>query len=125
MHMERITSQKKIIIDYLKGTDVHPCAEKVYKEAKKVLPQISKGTVYRILNGLAKKGEIQAILTEGTAFFDGDTSDHAHFICQKCKKIYDVFDQCSKCEILKKKKIKAGKIKKYKIQFYGICKKCS
>lgn len=55
---ERITSQKKIILDYLKSTKEHPSVEKVYKEAKKKLPRISLGTVYRILDNLKKKGKI-------------------------------------------------------------------
>jgi len=122
--LERTTSQKKIILDYLKSVTTHPSANVVYNVARKNLPQISRGTVYRILNNLKKKGEIQAIQTKDKTFFDGDMSDHAHFICTDCGKIYDVFDECSKCGILKKRKLKVGKINNYKIQFYGTCKKC-
>ena len=121
---ERMTSQKKIILDYLKKVKTHPSAEAVYKEAKKSLPNISQGTVYRILNNLKEKNEVQIIASKGIAYFDGDISSHAHFICTKCDKIYDVFDECSKCGILDKKRVKVGKINHYKIHFYGICKQC-
>lgn len=121
---ERATSQKKIIIDYLKNTKCHPSAQKVYTEVKNVLPQISQGTVYRILNNLKKKGEVQEIATKDMVFFDGDTSDHGHFICQSCSKVYDVFDECAKCKIMKEKKTKVGKINHFRIYFYGICKQC-
>jgi Fe2+ or Zn2+ uptake regulation protein len=122
--LERTTSQKKIILDYLKSVTTHPSANVVYIAVRKNLPHISRGTVYRVLNNLRKKGEIQAIQTKDATFFDGDVSDHAHFICTDCGKIYDVFDECSKCGILKKRKLKVGKIKNYKVQFYGTCKKC-
>jgi Fur family ferric uptake transcriptional regulator/Fur family peroxide stress response transcriptional regulator len=117
---ERITNQKRVILDYLKSTEIHPTAEKVYFEVKKKLPQISLGTVYRILNNLKEKGEIQEIPSQ-VSHFDGNVLPHAHFICQNCQKIFDVF---LRCEILKNQKIKVGKIKNYQIIFYGICKKC-
>ena len=124
MKTERITSQKKIVLDYLKGVKTHPSAEAIYKEVKKKLPHISRGTVYRILNNLKQKDEIQVIETKNRDYFDGDISSHSHFICLNCNKIYDIFDECSKCGILNKKRVKVGKIINYKIHFYGICKQC-
>ncbi|MEK7664512.1 MAG: transcriptional repressor [Patescibacteria group bacterium] len=121
---ERMTSQKKIILDYLKNTKIHPSAQKVYTDVKRALPQISQGTVYRILGSLKKKGEVQEISTKDITFFDGDLSNHSHFICQGCSSVFDVFNECSDCKIIKNKKSKFGKINSYRIYFYGICKKC-
>lgn len=121
---ERATSQKKIILDYIRNTKSHPSAQKVYTDVKRVLPGISQGTVYRILNNLKKKNEIQEISTKDITFFDGDLSDHSHFICQSCGTVYDVFNECAKCEIIKNRKTKVGKINSYRIYFYGICKNC-
>ena len=56
---ERITSQKKLILDYLKSVKCHPSAGKVFFEVQKKLPRISRGTVYRILKNLKGKREIQ------------------------------------------------------------------
>ena len=122
--MERITSQKQTIIDYLKSVKTHPSAQEVYFEVRKNLPRISQGTVYRILKDFQKQGKVQTIPCKGVEHFDGDISSHAHFICDKCKKVFDVFDVCGKCSILKNKKLKVGKIKNYKIYFYGMCKNC-
>jgi Fe2+ or Zn2+ uptake regulation protein len=105
---ERLTNQKRVILEYLKSTKLHPSAKEVYLEVKKKLPQISLGTVYRILNQLKEKGEVKEILTE-VSHFDGDLTPHSHFICQKCKKIFDVFEEIPE---LKNKKLKVGKIKK-------------
>jgi Fe2+ or Zn2+ uptake regulation protein len=121
---ERITNQKKVILDYLKSVKIHPDAEKVYFEVKKKLPRISLGTVYRILNNLSEKKEIRKIPAE-ISRFDGDISSHAHYICEKCHAVFDIFNICKDCRILKNKKTKVGKIENYQIYFYGICKKCS
>ncbi len=124
MTQERLTSQKQIILDYLIGVKTHPTAEQIFQEVKKKLPRISQGTVYRILNNFTDKGEIQTIGVGGISHFDGDTSSHAHFICQDCSKVFDVFNVCSDCKILANKKLKVGKINHFKIYFYGKCKKC-
>jgi len=121
---ERNTAQKKFIMDYLMSVKCHPTAEVVYKEVRRKLPSISQGTVYRVLNNFKDKGEVLAIDTKDNIHFDADISDHAHFICEKCGNVYDVYDECSKCGILKNRKTKVGKINKYQIKFYGTCKKC-
>ena len=89
---ERLTNQKKAILDYLKSVKTHPTAEEIYQKVKKKLPRISRGTVYRILNNLKKKNQIQEIITE-VSHFDADISSHTHFICQECGKIIDLFDK--------------------------------
>lgn len=119
--MERITSQKKIILEYLKSVKTHPSAEEIYKAVKKKLPSISQGTVYRILNGLIEKGEALEISSE-VSHFDGDTSPHSHFICENCKKIFDIFEEI---KIPRAKKVKVGEVKNCKIYFYGLCKNCA
>ncbi len=121
MKIERITSQKKIIIDFLKKTTTHPSAENVYIAVRKKLPRISRGTVYRILKDLGSKNRIQEILDKRVRY-DGNISPHAHFFCEKCNKVFDVFE---KYEIIKNRKTKVGKIKNYQIYFYGTCKNCS
>jgi Fe2+ or Zn2+ uptake regulation protein len=120
MTTRRITSQNRIILDYLKGVKSHPSAEKIYKEVKKKLPRISMGTVYRNLKTLKEMGEIQEIPSK-VAHYDADKSLHAHFFCQICGEISDIFE---KLNISKPKKSKVGKIKNYQIYFYGLCKKC-
>jgi len=113
---ERVTAQKKFILDYLMSVKCHPTAEKVYEEVKKKLPTISQATVYRVLNNFKKNGKAITIDAKGTTHFDGCTLTHAHLVCEKCGQVSDVMNCCKGCKILKNKK--------YIINFYGICKKC-
>lgn len=118
---DRLTSQRKLILDYLRSVKTHPSAEDIYHEVKKKLPRISLGTVYRNLEIFKEKGEIKEIISE-VRKFNGDLSDHHHFICEKCHKIFDVN---LNSHYYKKKKIKdIGIIKNYQVYFWGLCQKC-
>ena len=120
--MERLTSQKKFIIEYLKNTTSHPTAEEIYLEVKKKLPTISKGTVYRILKNLKRKEEIQIIPKGFIAHYDGNTLPHPHFICESCGKVFDLNEKIKISKIPKRTKV--GKINKYQLFFYGTCQIC-
>ncbi len=119
--MERNTSQKQIIKEYLGSVQTHPNTEEVYLAVQKKLPTISKATVYRILKNFKEQGLVNEIISK-VSHFDGDLSAHAHFICNKCHQVFDVFE--SNVQIKYKKNIKAGKINNHQVYFYGICNKC-
>ncbi|MCI8608296.1 MAG: transcriptional repressor [Firmicutes bacterium] len=83
--------QRELILHIVKGTDVHPTAEWVYQEAKKVIPTIGIATVYRNLNALAEMGECQKIaMADGTDRFDGTTDRHFHMKCRCCGRLIDL-----------------------------------
>lgn len=120
---ERLTNQKQFILDYLQNTTTHPTAEEVYLNVKKHLPRISLGTIYRNLESFVGTGKILEI-NGATKRFDGDTSEHQHFICHSCGKAYDIFCKAPKMHNFKSHLHKIGKVKSYQIFFYGKCKKC-
>ena len=122
---ERFSRQREEILKILKATKSHPTAEWIYSQARKKIPRLSLGTVYRNLNNLHRKGAIRK-LQLGTPFdrFDADTSPHQHFICKKCGKIYDLFIDMEKdLRSLAEKEIKF-RIEKVEVEFHGICLNC-
>ena len=121
MAKERLTNQKQAILHYLQSTVEHPSAETVYVKVKKTLPQISKGTVYRILDNFADNGDILRI-DAGINRYDADMTQHNHFICDKCEKIYDIF--LKKNNNIRKNIPKIGQVRKKMVLYYGICNKC-
>ena len=60
MNKQRMTIQKRIILEELGKTKKHPTAEALYSDVKKRLPEISIGTVYRNLELLAESGKAQS-----------------------------------------------------------------
>lgn len=78
----------------------HPTAETVYALAKRHLPSIALGTVYRNLSKMSESGEIVKIpVPDGPDRFDAEISDHMHILCVCCGKIYDIDEKNVRVEI--------------------------
>ena len=88
----RNTRQRTAILEILKATCAHPTAEAIYLEARKALPHISLGTVYRNLNVLRDQGLALEIRPAGesSSRFDGNCLPHAHFYCTECRTMIDL-----------------------------------
>lgn len=92
MKKTRNTRQRRVILDILMDSCSHPTAEMVYLEARRILPNISLGTVYRNLNFLRDQGTVREIRpTEGgSSRFDSAHTPHAHFHCVNCNGLLDI-----------------------------------
>jgi Fe2+ or Zn2+ uptake regulation protein len=92
MKKTRNTRQRGVILDILQGSRSHPTAEAIYREARRVLPNISLGTVYRNLNFLRDQGAVREIRPAegGSSRFDGGQAPHAHFHCVRCSALLDI-----------------------------------
>ena len=122
---KRMTKQRRIIKEILCNTTSHPTAEAIHEEAKKYLPDIGLGTVYRNLQVLVEEGSvIELNCDKRFSRYDGNVAPHAHFYCEKCNNVYDI-DLEIKSEITKIAAQKTGGlINNYRLEFYGICQKC-
>jgi len=121
----RITSQREEILNYLKSVKTHPTAEEIYHNVKKKLTRISLGTVYRNLEFLKEQGLILEIDIHNKSRFDGDVSEHHHFICNKCGKIIDLMIKLPAKFVNEVKTMNKGlKIKNAIVKFNGLCDKC-
>jgi Fe2+ or Zn2+ uptake regulation protein len=123
--MQRDTRQRKAILKVLRGTTSHPTADWVYDEVRKVIPSISKGTVYRNLKILRDTGRIAELNSSGTVSrFEARLDNHYHFRCDKCGRIYDL-DVPVDTELDRKVAKKTGfKISYHQLEFRGLCPDC-
>jgi Fe2+ or Zn2+ uptake regulation protein len=124
---QRITKQKLIIIDELMKVKSHPTAQDVYAMVRKVLPNISLGTIYRNLETLSDNGEIQRLVFHsGKRRYDGNPQTHPHICCRVCGKVDDLPDNSGiDKKILPLLKDVCGyKITDYSIELFGICGDC-
>lgn len=120
----RQTKQKQLVYDIVNSSYEHLTANEVYEQARHAISNISLGTVYRILNGLAAKQKILRITTKsGIDHFDRfDEQQHQHFICDDCGKIVDIFhiDYSYQYD-----ELKDYQVNNVKITFTGLCNDCS
>ncbi len=117
--------QREIILKTLKSNVVHPTAEYLYAVLKESEPNISLATLYRNLNQLADNDIIKKIDgLELSSHYDHNTHEHYHFICDKCKKVFDISADVAP-DIVRKTEQKTGfLIKKHDIVFSGLCAEC-
>jgi Fe2+ or Zn2+ uptake regulation protein len=123
--MYRDTQQRQAILNVLKGTTSHPTADRVYDEVRKVIPNISKGTVYRNLKILRDTGLIAELNLSGTVSrFEARRDNHYHFRCEKCGRVYDL-DVPVDTGLDKRVARKTGfKISYHQLEFRGLCPGC-
>lgn len=114
------TLQKEEIYRHLQNSTSHPTAEEVYSAVKKVLPHVGIATVYRNLRNLRANNEILCIQSnDGKEHFDANLTPHAHFTCEMCGKITDIF--LTEAQINTLKEISRGDIN---LNYCGICPDC-
>jgi len=124
--MERMTSQREIILEELRKVKSHPTADELYGIVKTRLPRISIATVYRNLELMADSGMIQKLEFAGKQKrFDGDTKKHHHIRCIECGKLDDI--SVSPVEGVDDCILDSGgySVLDYRLDFFGICPECT
>ena len=85
----RNTKQRDCIFDIVNSSYNHLNAYQIYDIAKKVIYNISLGTVYRNLAWLSEHNKVRTIVVDGIVRYDRNVV-HDHFICNECKNIIDI-----------------------------------
>ena len=121
----RQSRQRDVVLAAVRSTMDHPTADWVFKEARRRLPRISLGTVYRNLKQLAAAGLIREIHSGGQqARFDGNTGRHYHIRCLGCGRVNDL-----PMSIDPRLEQEAGRAMNYRIlghevEVHGLCPLC-
>lgn len=85
------SAQRVAVADYVLFTDEHPSADRVFAKVKKVMPVLSRATVYNTLNVFVKKGLLrELVIAEGRIAFDPKLERHHHFLDEASGRIFDV-----------------------------------
>lgn len=88
----RPTFQRVAILEYVLKCRCHPTADEIYSFLEKENPTLSRTTVFSAVKLLAGKGLINDIdiSAESTRYDSICCAPHAHFICRRCNRIYDI-----------------------------------
>ena len=115
----RNTKQRDLILNIINNSYSHPSAYDIYLECKKVISNISLGTIYRNLNTLIETNSIQRIKSEDNIDRYDKMINHSHFICIKCNKIIDINEKVNYNEY-----VGENKVLNCKLILEGLCKDC-
>ena len=117
----RSSKQRDLVLSIINSQDDHLSVEEIYNIARRIMPKISLGTVYRDINQLVLSKKINKIDTkDGVARYDNVLIKHHYFICEKCGKIDDIYQDFElSINMLN------HKVLDYDIYFKGICSDCN
>lgn len=116
----RATPQRIAVYKYLAEHPTHPDADEIYKVLIKESPSFSKTTVYNALQSLEECGLIIKIqIDDHRVRYDADIGLHGHFICDRCKKIFDF-----KVDGITTHDLDGFEVQKRDVYYSGICPEC-
>jgi Fur family peroxide stress response transcriptional regulator len=120
-----LTVQRRVILETMVSRDDHPTAEQIYEAVQERVPEISRATVYRVLESLVQLGAIGRAHHLGTAIrFDSNTSHHHHMVCVRCNRVIDFEDTRLNDLPLPDRSGTGFRTTDYSIHFTGLCAEC-
>jgi Fe2+ or Zn2+ uptake regulation protein len=91
MPTRRLTKQRQLILEIVQSACYHPTAEQVHVLAKRPIPGLSVGTVYRNLDLLTADSLVRKIDIPGEpARYDADLNPKAYFVSKSTGALYDI-----------------------------------
>jgi Fe2+ or Zn2+ uptake regulation protein len=121
----RPSVQRVAVMKYLLTHRTHPTVDEIYSALAPEIPTLSRTTVYNTLHLLHEHGAILVLVMDGiTAHFDGFTHPHAHFLCTRCGKVFDV--ELESTEFVERNTPRnAAVITDTQLYYKGICADCN
>lgn len=122
----RKTRQLEQVFAALQGDHSHPFAQEIYRRVHKRLPRISLATVYRNLHSLVEEGKIRTLLLDGQgARYDPETSEHDHFVCERCGRVDDLFLRARRRIDLTSLAKRGYVVTTHDLTVHGMCQVCA
>ena len=121
----KYTNQRITILNFLKDNFNHPTVEEIYDGVRKILPRITKATVYKNLKVLIDNGLLKEVNVKGISRFEATIYPHHHIICKTCGKIIDFkSDEIITYSLKIVENYKDFTINSAETTFFGVCKTC-
>lgn len=120
----KITAQRVAILSLLENRTDHPSAEQIFKEMKVEFSTISFATIYSTAQLFEKAGLIQILSVDNKRILlDPNPRPHAHFRCNNCGHLEDVFINNS--IIQKLQASSPHEVSDIQLYMYGLCSDCA
>lgn len=123
----RMTSQRRVVAQVLDGDHVHLTADEVHTLAVRLLPEISRATVYNTLGELVSLGEIMEVSAAGRAMrYDPNAHHpHQHLVCSDCGTIRDVHPTGDPLAGLPAAERFGFTVSEAEVTYRGLCPSCA
>lgn len=119
----KVTPQRIAVLDAIISLNNHPTAENILDHIRKIHPNISSATVYKVLDVFVSNGLIRRVDTERDIMrYDAITESHHHIYCSDSNRIEDYKDEELHkllTEYFQKKQIPDFKIEDLKLHIIG------
>jgi Fur family peroxide stress response transcriptional regulator len=124
-HRIPLTVQRRVILEALAGRQDHPTADEILGQVRERLPEVSRTTVYRVLDTLVRLGLAAKISSPGAGVrFDARTDRHHHLVCVACEKVMDLDAPALDALPVPDAGAHAFSIHDYSVHFRGLCADC-
>lgn len=121
----RCTIQRRVIFEAMLDLAHHPTADQVYEAVGARLPGVSRTTVYRTLENLARMGVITKACHPGAvARYESRTELHHHLICLRCGSVADISDPRLDSVTIPDTSELGFELTDFRVQLRGICRRC-
>lgn len=125
MEKTRTTRQKQLIAEVFALARAPLTAAEVYERAVAQCPSLAKSTVYRNLDAMVRRGELErGFLETGESFFVPAGHGHHHYmICRDCNRMQDL-PHCPVAQL--QLADESGFVPvDHVVQIYGYCRDCA
>jgi Fur family peroxide stress response transcriptional regulator len=120
----KVTGTRLAVLKSLENRRDHPSAERIFMELKPSNPSLSIATVYSTAALLARGSLIRILsIDDRKIYYDPNMEPHGHFMCRKCKRVFDVplhFDIASAVDASED----IAFVEDAEIFYYGLCTRC-
>ena len=125
-HRLRMTRQRRVVLDIVTGSQEHPTGDAVHRAARRRLPRISLGTVYRNLELLAEHGLVRRLEGVGRRRrYDGKPAPHYHARCLGCGRIADVWARAPQIAPRARAELSGWRLVEQRVELVGYCPRCA
>lgn len=120
------TVQRRRTYEVLLARTDHPTADQVFEDVRGEMPDVSRMTVYRVLDLLVRCGLVKKVSHPGTAArFDPNLKPHHHLVCLRCGKLIDFEERnLDGLEVPRAAQRLGFEVNDHFVQFRGICAEC-
>ncbi len=116
------TYQRLQILKLFETEKSHLTADEIYMKLALENPSLSKATIYNTLSIFTEHDLLnELVISKGESRYDIAKGFHGHFVCKKCKGIYDFDVELPDLEV---KELEGFEITVKNLTYYGVCANC-